>query len=315
MRIAIFGTGGAGGYFGARLAQAGEDVVFVARGAHLDAIRKHGLRVESIRGDVHIRPARATDRPDEIGPVDWVVCGVKAWQVSAAAQAMRPLMGARSAVLPLQNGVEAADQLAAVLGREHVVGGAAWIASHVAAPGIIRHIGVEPRVVLGELDGRASARAEALRDAFVRAGERAELSADIGAVVWAKFVFIAAVSGVGAVTRVPVGESRALAETRRLLAAAIEETAALARAHGVALAPDVAAATLAFIDQLTPHTTASMQRDIADGRPSELEAQNGAAVRLGRALGVPTPTHEFLYAALLPLERRARLDGAGPRRT
>lgn len=310
MRVAIFGTGGAGGYFGARLFQCGEDVAFVARGAHLHAIRERGLRVESISGDVHVQPARATDRPAEIGPVDWVICGVKAWQVADAAEAMRPLMGPGTAVLPLQNGVEAADQLAAVLGREHVVGGAAWIASHVAAPGVIRHIGVEPRVVLGELDGRASARVEALRDALARAGARAELSADMRGVMWAKLVFIAAVSGVGAVTRAPVGESRALPETRRLLLAALEETAAVARAHGVALAPDVVATTLGFIDQLAPHTTASMQRDVAEGRPSELEAQNGAVARLGRAVGVPTPAHDFIYAALLPLERRARA-GAG----
>lgn len=306
MRVAIFGTGGAGGYFGARLAQAGEDVTFIARGAHLAAIRAHGLRVESIRGNIHLTGARATDQPAEIGPVDWVICGVKAWQVSSAAQAMRPLLASGTAVLPLQNGVEAAGALAEVLGEAHVVGGAAWIASQLAAPGLIRHIGVEPRIVLGELDGRPSARVEALREAFVRAGERAEVSADIRGVLWTKLVFIAAVSGIGAVTRVPIGAWRAVPETRRLLQAALEETAAVARAHGVNLAPDVVTTTLAFIDQLAPHTTASMQRDLAEGRPSELEAQNGAVVRLGRARGVPTPAHDFLYAALAPLERHAR---------
>lgn len=310
MRIAIFGTGGAGGYFGARLAQAGEDVVFVARGAHLQALREHGLRLESIRGDVHLRDVRATDRPDEIGPVDWIVCGVKTWQVNEAAQAMRPLIGAHTAVLPLQNGVEAASQLAAVLGPEHVVGGAAWVAAHVAQPGLIRHVGVDPRVVCGELDGRVTRRVEAVREALARSGTRAEVSSDIRGVMWAKFVFIAAVSGVGAVARVPVGEARAVPETRHLLECALGETAAVAREHGVTLAADVVTTTLAFIDQLAPHTTASMQRDIADGRPSELEAQNGAVVRLGRAVGVPTPTHDFLYAALLPLERRARAAAA-----
>ncbi len=306
MRIAVFGTGGAGGYFGARLWAAGEDVAFVARGAHLDAIRAQGLRVESILGDVHVQPARASDRAEDIGPVDWVLCGVKAWQVGAAAEAMRPLMGAGTAVLPLQNGVEATDELARVLGSAHVVGGAAWIASQVAAPGLIRHAAVEPRVTLGELDGSASPRVQALHAALVRAGVRAEVAADIQAVLWAKMAFIAAVSGVGAVARVPIGETRAVPETRALLVAALDEAAAVARARGVAIAPDQTEKTLAYIDGLPVHTTASMQRDIEAGRPSELEAQNGALVRLGRAAGVPTPTHAFLYAALLPLERRAR---------
>jgi 2-dehydropantoate 2-reductase len=306
MRIAIFGTGGAGGYFGARLAAAGEDVAFIARGAHLAAMRAHGLRVESILGDVHVHPARATDRPGEIGAVDWVICGVKAWQVGEAAEAMRPLIGERTAVLPLQNGVEAAQELTRVLGAEPVVGAAAWIAAQVAAPGLVRHVAVEPRIALGELDGRASPRVQALHAALVRAGVRAEIAADIQAVLWSKLAFIAAVSGVGAVTRVPVGEARAVPETRALLVAALEEAAAVARAHGVGVARDLVVGTLAFIDGLAPHTTASMQRDIEAGRPSELEAQNGALVRLGRAKGVPTPTHAFLYASLLPLERRAR---------
>ncbi len=312
MRIAVFGTGGAGGYFGARLAAAGEDVAFIARGAHLAAMRAHGLRVESPRGDLHLVPVRASERAADVGPVDFVVCGVKAWQVADAAADMRPLMGAETAVLPLQNGVEAAPQLARVLGPEHVLGGAAWIAAQVAAPGLIRHVAVEPRLVFGELDGRRSARAESLREAFARAGERAEIAADIQAVLWAKLAFISTVSGVGAVTRAAVGETRALPETRALLVAALEECVAVARAHGVALAPDTVGGTLGYIDALPAHTTASLQRDVADGRPSELEAQNGAVARLGRERGVPTPTHDFLYAALLPQERRARAAAGTP---
>jgi 2-dehydropantoate 2-reductase len=306
VRVLVYGTGGVGGYFGARLAAAGEDVVFLARGAHLAALREQGLRLESILGDAHIRPVQATDRPEGAGAVDVVLLGVKAWQVEEAAQALSPVLGPDAFVLPLQNGVEAPDQLAAVLGKDRVIGGACWIVAERRAPGVIRHAAVEPRVVIGELDGAASPRVEALRDAFARAGVRCEATDAIRRVLWTKFLFISGVSGVGAVTGLPAALYRAVPETRALLTAALEEVAALARAHGVSLAKDAVADTLRFIDGLAPTATASMQRDILEGRPSELEAQNGAVARLGRARGVPTPAHDFLYAALLPRERRAR---------
>ena len=306
MRFAIFGSGGVGGYYGARLAAAGEDVTFVARGAHRDAIRSDGLRVTSISGDVHIRPARATDDASEIGHVDWVVCAVKAWQVPEAAAAMRPLLGPETAVLTLQNGVDAGDQIGAVAGNGRVVEGATWIMSFIEAPGHIRHAGVEPRIVLGERDGDTTARVADLRACWDSAGVKCEVAPDISAVLWEKFLFIAAVSGIGAVTRLPVGAYRDVPQSRRLLTAALEETAAVARAEGVKLPDKVVAKTLAFLDALAPESTASMQRDIADGRPSELEAQSGAVSRRGRRTGVATPVHDFLYASLLPLERRAR---------
>ncbi len=311
MRIAIFGSGGVGGFYGARLLRAGEDVTFIARGAHLQAIRERGLRVESAQGGSFEVRARATDRPEEIGEVDWVLCAVKAWQVPEAGRAMAPLLGERGAVLPLQNGIEAPDQLAEIVGRARVVGGATWIAAEIQAPGVIHHAGAaQPRIVLGELDGRPSARADELRAAFARAGVRCETSTEIRAVLWTKLVFIAAVSGVGSLARANVGELRALPETRRLVQCAAEETAAVARAQGVVLRADVVAGAMAFLDGLAPHVSASMQRDFAEGRPTELEAQNGAVARLGRAMGVPTPTHDFIYGALLPQHRRA-LQAAG----
>lgn len=306
MRVLVYGSGGVGGYFGARLAAAGEDVVFLARGAHLAALRADGLRLESILGDAHIRPVRATDRVEDAGAIDVVLLGVKAWQVEEAAAALSPVLGRDAFVLPLQNGVEAPDQLAAALGPGRVVGGACWIVAERKAPGVIRHPAVEPRVVIGELDGPASPRVQALVDAFVRAGVHCEASDTVRRVLWAKFLFISAVSGVGAVTGLPAALYRDVPETRALLTAALEETAAVARAHRVTLAEDAVAETLRFIDGLAPTATASMQRDIADGRPSELEAQNGAVARLGRAREVPTPAHDFLYAVLLPRERRAR---------
>ena len=302
----MVGAGGVGGYFGARLAAAGHDVTFVARGEHLRAIRQDGLRVESMKGDVHIRPARATDRPHEVGPVDAVLCAVKAWQLPAALSAMPPLLGKDSVVLPIQNGVEAADEARKALGRERVLGGAAWIRAEIAAPGLIRHSGIEPRIVLGEPDGGLSARARDLASVLSQAGVAAEATADIAAVLWSKLVFIAATSAVGALVRVPVDAFRSLAPTRALLVAAMRETVAVAAARGVALGPDVLDRTLAFVDSLPAGTTSSMQRDVMAGRPSELDAQCGAVVRLGRDAGVPTPVNEFLYACLLPQERAAR---------
>jgi 2-dehydropantoate 2-reductase len=306
VRFAVVGAGGVGGYFGARLAAAGHDVTFVARGEHLRAIRQHGLRVESIKGDLHIRPARATDRPDEVGPVDAVLCAVKAWQLPDALRATPPLLGKDSVVLPLQNGVEAVDQAAKALGRERVLGGAAWIRAEIAAPGLVRHSGIEPRIVLGEPGGGASVRARDLAAVLAQAGIAAEATGDIAGVLWSKLVFISATSAVGAVVRVPIDAFRSLAETRALLVAAMKETMAVAEARGVALAPDVLERTLAFVDSLPAGTTSSMQRDVMAGRPSELDAQCGAVVRLGREARVPTPVNDVLHAALLPQERAAR---------
>ena len=306
MRIAVFGAGGVGGYFGGRLAQAGEEVIFIARGAHLQAMRAAGLWVESIKWDFRVQPVWACDDPAEVGTVDAVIVAVKAWQVTEAAQAMKPLMGSQTFVVPLENGVEAPEQLAAILGRERVLGGLCRIATFIVEPGHIRHTGIEPYIAFGELDGSASERAERLRAVFANAGVWAEIPADIRTALWEKFVFIAAISGGGAVTRAPAGVLRSIPETRQMLIQAIEEAANVARAHRISLPQEVVQKVMGFIDRLPEGTLASMQRDIGEGRPSELEAQNGAVVRLGRAVGVPTPTHAFLYASLLPQEKRAR---------
>jgi len=306
MRIAVFGSGGVGGFFGGKLAQAGEEVIFIARGSHLEAIQRDGLWVESVGGDFHIFPARAESDPGKVGAVDIVLVGVKAWQVPDAAQAIRPLVGPDTVVIPLQNGVEATPQLGAVLGDLHVAGGLCRISSMVAAPGVIRHVGIEPYIVFNWLDGHPDPRLEALQAAYARVGVNAEIPADIQVKVWEKFVFIAAISGVGAVARAPAGVLRSVPETRRMLEAAIYEVAAVGRESGVHLVEQLEQNTLRFIDSIPPGTMASMQRDISDNRPSELECQNGAVVRLGQACGVPTPVHAFIYASLLPQECRAR---------
>ena len=306
MRFAIFGTGAVGGYFGAQLARAGEEVVFIARGEHLRAIRTQGLRVETPKGEIVIRPAQATDDPAQAGAVDVVLVGVKAWQVRETAHALLPLIAPDTIVVPLQNGVEAPAQLAAVLGPEHVLGGTCGTLSQVSGPGQIRSIGEVHFVKFGELDNRVSERAERLRQTFDRAEVNAEVPADIHQAIWGKFLLVASFGGVGAVARAPLGIVRTVPEARRMLERCMHEVHAVARARGVPLADAIVADTLAFLDSMPAAATTSLQRDIADGKPSELEAWTGAVVRLGREAGVATPLHEFIYHSLLPSEQRAR---------
>ena len=307
MRIAIFGTGGVGGYFGGRLAQTGTDVVFIARGEHLHAIRQHGLKIDSIKGGFVAHPIQATDDTGERDPVDVVLVGVKAWQVSEAAQAMRPMVGPETFVVPLLNGVEAPAQLAEIPGAEHVVGGLCGCISFIAGPGHIRHVGADPFIHFGELDNRHSERVESLRQAFAQAtGVTVEIPSDIQAAMWRKFLMIASWSGIGSITRAPLGTFLGLPQTRQMLQEVMQEVFSVAHALDIALPEDVVGKTLAFMDSLPPSGTASMQRDIMAGRPSELEAQNGAVVRLGRTVGVATPQNTFIYNSLLLLELKAR---------
>jgi 2-dehydropantoate 2-reductase len=306
MRIVVFGTGGAGGYFGGRLAAAGEDVTFIARGEHLRAIRDHGLRIQTPTGETVIRPAQATDDVARLGEIDVVLVGVKAWQVTEAALALRPMLGSKTCVVPLQNGVEAPSQLAEVLGSQHVLGGLCGTFSMVSAPGCIRNVGGTSYIKFGELDNRPSQRTQQLRRAFEHAGVSVEVPSDIQKAMWDKFLLVVSFGGIGAVTRAPIGVMRAVPETRRLLERCMEEVLTVARKRHVALADTVVADTMAFVDSLPPGATTSLQRDIAESKPSELEAWNGAVVRLAREQGVATAIHEFVYGSLLPLELRAR---------
>jgi 2-dehydropantoate 2-reductase len=306
MRVAVFGTGGVGGYFGARLASTGVDVVFIARGEHLAAMRRSGLRVSSVLGDMSIEAAKATDSPAEAGPVDAVLLGVKTWQVPAAAAALEPLLGADTFVVPLQNGVDTAEVLARAIGAEHVVGGTCGGFCFIEAPGHIRHIGGTTFIKFGELNGASSARLERLRAAFERAGVAVEVPADINVALWEKLMLVVPFGGIGAVTRSPIGAIRSVPQTRELLERGMREIRDVARARGIRLADDVVARALATLDSVTPSGTSSLQRDIGVGKRSELDAWIGAVVRFGAAAGVETPVHDFLYASLLPLELRAR---------
>lgn len=305
MRFAIFGTGGAGAYFGAHLARAGEEVIFIARGEHLKAIRAEGLRVETTSGEIIVN-SEATDDPKEVGAVDVVLVGVKTWQVKMAAQAMLPMLHPQTFVVPLQNGVEAADRLAEVLGAEHVLNGLCGTISRVVSPGHILSIGETNFIKFGELDNQRSARAEKLRETFERAGVKAEVPTDIQAAVWEKFIFVVPYGGIGAVTRAPAGVIRSLPETRRMLMRGMQEILEVARARQISLPEGIVERSMGLVDSLAPSATASLQRDILAGKPSELEAWNGAVVRLGLETGVPVPLHEFIYHSLLPSELSAR---------
>jgi len=305
MRILIYGAGGAGGFFGAQLARAGEEVIFLARGAHLQAIRRDGLRIDMPEEEIVIQPAQATDNPADAGKVDVVILGVKAWQVTEAAEAMRPAIGPDTMVVPLQNGVDAPAELAAVLGAEHVAGGTCATISWLTAPGRIRSVMSSNFIRFGELDNRPSERVVRLKDAFKRSGTNVEVPSDIQRALWSKFLVVTAFGGVGAVTRAPIGVTRSLPETRRMLEQCMEEVLAVAQARGVAMFDNAVAESMSVLDSIGGNATASLQRDIADGRPTELDYWNGAVVRLGREADVPTPTHSFIVRSLLPLHLQA----------
>ncbi len=306
MRVIVVGAGGVGGVVGGLLAHAGVDVAFVARGAQLAALRERGLRVDSARGTFHLAKVEASHDPAELAPADAVLVTVKGWQVAEVAPRLAPLLTQGGFAVSLANGVDAPEALARALGEDRVAGGLCHMFAWVESPGVVRQAGEILRVTMGERRGGSSPRIEGLARVLRDAGVDTAISDDIEAAAWEKFVFIAAFGGVGAVTRAPVGIVRRVPETRALLAMAMEETVAVGRARGVRLPPDAVSKALALIDRLQPDTTASMQRDIQAGRPSELMDQNGAVVQKGREVGVPVPAHAFLLAALLPQEKAAR---------
>ena len=306
MKFAIFGAGGLGAYYGARLAAAGHEVGFVARGAQLEAMQRNGLRVLSPLGDLHLEKPRVTSDPAALGVADAVIVAVKTWQVADAARGMKPLVGAQTMVVPFLNGVEAPDELARTLGAAHVLGGLSKVFSLVESPGVVRHVNPGAYVEFGELASGASARAEALREAFARAGVEAKVSADIRTELWKKLVTVTSWAGLGALARSPMGVIRKHPETRALIDRAMDEGIAIGLCRGHALFEAFKTDLWRFYDSLPEGATASMQRDLMAGKPSELDAWNGALVRFGAECGVETPVHAFTYHALLPLERRAR---------
>lgn len=306
MRIAIYGAGGVGGYYGAVLARAGLEVALIARGPHLAAIQQRGLCVRSPRGDFTVNPAAATDDPARIGVVDAVIVAVKSPHLAAVRDGIVPLLGPDTLVVPLLNGVDAHETLLPAVGRRRMGKGLTRIVSEISRPGEIRHVGLEPYVAMAEWDGGTSSRVEALVAALTEAGVEAEVPPDIDAALWFKFLMICSVGGVCAACRMPVGTVRTLPETRELLGKAMREIAEVARAHGVTLPNDAVGRALRIADALPPEGTSSLQRDLAAGVPSELDDWSGAAVRLGARAGVETPVQSFIYFVLLPGELAAR---------
>ena len=298
LKFAIMGSGGIGGYFGARLAQAGNDVTFIARGAHLAAIRQNGLRVLSPLGEAHIQGVRATDDPATIGVQDVVLFCVKLYDTEEAGAAIKPLVGKDTAVLSLQNGVDSVARLAPILGDAHLMGGAAYIAVAIESPGVIRHTGNSHRIVFGQMDGRRSQRAEALLAALGGAGIDAHLVTDIESQLWAKFVLLTAFSAATALARLPLGPLRDDADSRALIESAMGETAAVGRARGVALAPDLVAGHMARLDAVSPTMKPSLLFDLERGGRLEVASLSGAVARMGAELAVETPFHRTAYSIL-----------------
>jgi 2-dehydropantoate 2-reductase len=305
MKVAIFGSGGVGGYFGGKLAAAGEDVTFLARGAHLAAMQNEGLHITSPLGDVHVPDVQATDRPQAIGPVDVVLFTVKLYDVDAAAATLAPLIGPDTVVITLQNGVDAMDMVAKHVGADHVAGGAAYIVIVIDRPGHLRHTGGQ-NLVFGERDGRRSDRLVAFEGAGKHAGFGALASTQMDVDLWIKFVRLSAWSGITAATRSPMGVIREHPAIFDMMMKATDEAIAVGRARGINFPADIVESTLAMIPNFPATSKSSMLEDLERGRRLELPWLSGAVVRIGKEVGVPTPIHQFVTTILTPFVNGAK---------
>jgi 2-dehydropantoate 2-reductase len=299
MKIVMMGSGGVGGLIGARLAHAGCDVSFIARGAHLAAMRKHGLKLESQVETVHLKEVRATDDPATLGQADLVIFSVKLWDIETAARSMLPLIGPETGVISLQNGVVKDDILRPIVGEKALMGGVAYMGTAISRPGVIQHTGTVQRIVFGEYDGRRSKRAEGLLEWCRKGGLDAAISDDIRRTLWEKFAFLVGMAAVTASIRLPIGPIRSHPLTRQFYLDAMREAAAVGRAHGVRLPADFAEERMAFVDTLPATMTASLHHDLERGNPLEVQWLSGSVVDLGAAVGVPTPIHRAVRDILI----------------
>ena len=300
MRVAVVGSGGTGGFFGGLLARAGEEVTFIARGAHLEALRSRGLTVKSRLAGEFALPVRATDSPDEVGPVDLVLFCVKTYETDSAAESIGSLLDADTMLLSLQNGVENAERIARIAGYEANLGAVAYVVSAIEAPGVVAQTAGPGKIVLGELDGTTSPRVERLHEVLQSAGIAAEVDPAVRIAIWQKFLVICAFSGGTAVTRVPIGPILADPTTHALFRGTLEEAEAVARAGGIELPDDCVEQALAMATSVEPWGRGSLYHDLAHGRRLELEALNGEVARRGREHGIQTPLNFAIYAALKP---------------
>ena len=305
MNIVVYGAGGVGGYFGGKLSKAGFDVTFIARNKTLEAIKNNGLKVKSISGDFVAHP-KVTDNFHDIKDADLVILAVKSWQIDAIAKQLKSVITQETMVLPLQNGADNADRLQEILNPDNVLAGMCKIVSKIESPGVINHFAFEPEIVFGEYDNQKTERVKAIKAVFDKAGFMNTLSDDIHLDIWKKFLFIATYSGIGALTRVEIGELRKEGYLRNLLYQTAHEIVNIANAKGIGLKNSDIDLILKVIDNMDPKTTASMQRDVMEGRPSELENFNGYIVKMGKQLHISTPINAFTYHCLLPQEKKAR---------
>lgn len=306
MNIVIYGTGGVGGYFGTRLVQSGNNVTFIARGKHLAAIKENGLQLKSIKGDCLVKPTNVTENIKEVKEIDLVLICVKTWQLSEVAEKIKPVLGANTMVISLLNGAENAAILCRIIPKKHVLGGLCKVISKIEDYGVINHISYEPTIIFGELKNNISERALLFEKVFVNAGIKTELSKNIEIDIWTKFLFITTISAIGALTRATLGEMIAIPELKKIMRKTAEEIATIAKAKGSNLPEDTIESQFKIIESQPYNATSSLQRDVLNGKPSELEAQNGTVVRMGKELGIPTPVNDFIYYSLLPQENRAR---------
>jgi 2-dehydropantoate 2-reductase len=302
MKIAVVGAGGVGGPFGARLAQGGNDVTFIARGAHLAAMQKDGLRIEGALGNVHLTPTQATDDPKTIGVCDIVIFCVKQYDVESAGEHIRPIVGPHTGIIPIQNGIDAADRLRPILGDGHVMGGVALINASIASPGVITQPGNLQSIIFGELDGSRSARAEAFLGVCQASKLDANLTSDIQVELWKKYIFLVAISSVTAATRKTLGNWRDDPDVRPLYLDVAREVTAVARAQGIAIPDGFAEERDAALAKSPDGTIASMAVDLIKGNRMELPWLAGRVVAMGRELGVPTPVTRVLHAILKPYQ-------------
>jgi 2-dehydropantoate 2-reductase len=305
MKIAIIGTGGVGGYFGGKMAKAGYDVTFFARGEHLKAIQTNGLTVKSILGDFKIDSAKATDEIKKIGKADLIILCVKAWQVKGFAKELSEIVHVGSVILPLQNGVLSAEELNEEIGAANTIGGLCKLITKIEAPGVINHFGVDPLIIIGELDNKKTARLEKIKKIFDVSDIKSKIVDDIQSELWKKFIAIC-VGGLLAITRSTYGEVRELKETRALMVDLLNEIYLLSQKIGIRIESDIVDKTIRLIDAFPYNSTASLTRDVWEGKPSEINYQNGTVVKLGQKYGIETPINSFVYNCILLMENRAR---------
>lgn len=306
MNIVIYGTGGVGGYFGARLEQAGNNVTFIARGKHLEIIKEKGLQLKSFKGDYLVYPAKATSTISEVKNTELVLVCVKTWQVAEVAEKIKPFLTENTIVIPLLNGVENVDILIKILDKKMVLGGFCRIVSKLESHGVINHLSYEPSIVFGELSNLMSERALLLKKIFLDAGIKTKLSKNIQKHCWTKFLYISTISGIGALTRATIGEMLASPQIKKLMHETATEIVEVAKRKGIELPNNSIEKQFQIIESQPYNTTSSLQRDMMEGKPSELESQNGCIVKLGNELGISTPVNAFIYQCLLLQENKAR---------